>query len=222
MEVQKELGQRIRSLRLERKLSLKDLSNITNLSIGFLSMVERGLTSVAIVSLKKIADALDQNISDLFQDPQQPKSLKKNQTHIINRSYEQRLNYHNGRYIYFTLSDNAPDHIIDPMTIVLLPGETREEVTQFSHTGEEFTYVLEGVLNFSLNGQEYALYPGDSFLGPCDTPHTFVNLSSNIVRVLYILTPPLTSKAQTLTDHHKAMAADAKAAGVEGKGRSGE
>lgn len=205
MEVQVELGQRIRSIRLELKLSLKEISEKTGLSIGFLSMVERGLTSVAIVSLKKIADALNHDMFDLFQTPLQQKQHKKNQTHIINRSYEQRMNYQNGRYIYFTLSDNAPDHIIDPMLIVLLPGEGRENVIQFSHTGEEFAYVLEGILSFFLNDQEYELYPGDSFLGPCDPPHNFVNLTNNIVRVLFVLTPPLLSKDQTLTEHHRAI-----------------
>ena len=200
MDMQVELGHKIRKLRLEKKMSLKDLSEITKLSIGFLSMMERGLTSVAIVSLKKIADALEHDISDFFQKTEH---VKTDERHVICRSYLQNISYQNGKYIYLSLSDGKPDHIIDPMIVILLPGQTREEVIQFQHIGEEFVYVLDGILTFFMGEKEFDLCPGDSFLGPCDQPHNFVNLTNNIVKVLFILTPPLHSKAQDLRDRHK-------------------
>jgi len=202
MDVQKELGQKIREIRIERKFSLKELSEKTGLSIGFLSMVERGLTSVAIVSLKKIADALGYDISELFQGSAHKKENGKIQKHIINRNYDQHVMYHHGKYIYFSLSDNKSNHIIDPMIILLLPGQSRKEVIKFRHAGEEFAYVLEGILSLFLGDQEYELYPGDSFFGTCDTPHNFVNLTNNLVRVLFVLTPPLFSSDQNLLEKH--------------------
>jgi uncharacterized cupin superfamily protein len=94
------------------------------------------------------------------------------------------------------LNNNDPQWILDPKLIILLPGQKRDEVEQFSHIGEEFVYVLEGILSFLLNNQEYELYPGDSFIGPCCLPHNFVNFTNNIVKVLYVLTPPLFSSDQ--------------------------
>ena len=53
-----EIAERIRNLRKEKSLTLKDLSEKTDLSVSFLSQVENGASSLAITSLKKIADAL--------------------------------------------------------------------------------------------------------------------------------------------------------------------
>ncbi|MGI6684216.1 MAG: cupin domain-containing protein [Bacillota bacterium] len=81
--------------------------------------------------------------------------------------------------------------MMDPMVVELLPGQKEEDVIQFKHSGEEITYVLEGVLTFYLDGQEHVLYPGDSYHGFGDVPHNFVNLSNKVVKVLYIITPPI-------------------------------
>ena len=57
------IGLRIKALRTEKKYTLKYLSEQTGLSIGFLSQFERGLTSIAIDSLEKIAQVLEVELS---------------------------------------------------------------------------------------------------------------------------------------------------------------
>lgn len=190
--MQKEIGQKIKELRQKQGLTLKELSDKTNLSISFLSMVERGLTSIAIISLQSIADALGENVSNFFSQAREPGQNR----HVINRSYEQKIRHMDGRYIYLSLANERDERILDPMMIVLLPGQKREEVFPFCHSGEEFTYVLEGILTYFLDDKEYQLYPGDSYHGPCDVPHHFVNFTNNVVKVLFVLTP-------TLKDSHK-------------------
>ncbi len=61
-----DIGKKIKKLRTNKKLTLKELSERTNLSIGFLSQLERGLTTVAIDSLTKIAKELDVNLTYFF------------------------------------------------------------------------------------------------------------------------------------------------------------
>lgn len=62
------IGSAIRNLRKERGLNLRDLSRRSGLSTGFLSLVERGLSSPALTSLQAIAKALETNKRvDLFQ-----------------------------------------------------------------------------------------------------------------------------------------------------------
>ena len=185
--MQKEIGQRIKDLRQSQGLTLKELSDRTKLSISFLSMVERGLTSIAIISLQSIAEALGENVSSFFsQEPSQ--SFNK---HAFCRSFEPRIRHMNDKYIYTSLANDMPQRAIDPMMITLLPGQKREEVYTFCHDGEEFTYVLEGILTFFLDDKEYQLYPGDSYHGPCNVPHHFVNFTNNLVKVLFVITPPL-------------------------------
>ena len=60
------ISERIRQLRTQNKLTLKDLSQKTGLSVSFLSQVENGSSSLAITSLKKIADSLNVSIKIFF------------------------------------------------------------------------------------------------------------------------------------------------------------
>lgn len=58
-----EVHEKIKNLRMDSKLTLKELSEKTELSSSFLSMIERGSSSLTITSLKKIADAFEVDIS---------------------------------------------------------------------------------------------------------------------------------------------------------------
>ncbi|MDO4711938.1 MAG: helix-turn-helix transcriptional regulator, partial [Peptostreptococcaceae bacterium] len=49
-----DIGSRVQNRRKEQKITLKELSERTGLSTGFLSQFERGMTSIAIDSLQKI------------------------------------------------------------------------------------------------------------------------------------------------------------------------
>jgi quercetin dioxygenase-like cupin family protein len=169
-------------------LTLKEISEQTDLSVGFLSMLENGRTTTALITLKKIADALNENISTFFIGDNMQESTNR---HMFYRSYNRKIRCLNGEYIYYSLGTENKEFQMDPMIVELLPGQKKEDVIQFSHKGEEFTYVLEGVLTFYLDGQEHVLYPGDSYHGFGDIPHNFVNLTNKIVKVLYILTPPI-------------------------------
>ena len=78
------IGLRIKNLRTEKKYTLKYLSENTGLSIGFLSQLERGMTSIAIDSLDKISKVLDVELFSFFTT-----NIKPNDVHIMRR-YEQK------------------------------------------------------------------------------------------------------------------------------------
>ncbi|WP_332843272.1 helix-turn-helix domain-containing protein [Paraclostridium sp. AKS73] len=78
------IGAKIKSLRTQRKMTLKDLSEKTNLSIGFLSQLERGLTSIATDTLGSIADVFEVELSYFFLKPRTKKRP-------IIRSYEKKF-----------------------------------------------------------------------------------------------------------------------------------
>ena len=62
------LGERLRFIRKEHKLTLKELSQHADLSLPFLSDVERGVVSPSIETLQKIAKAYNMTVKDLFND----------------------------------------------------------------------------------------------------------------------------------------------------------
>lgn len=150
----KNIGAKIKRLRTQKQMTLKDMSEKTNLSIGFLSQLERGLTSVATDSLEKIADVLEVDLTYFFMKPKEHKK-------IIIRSYEKEVfEITDGKYINYHLSSNLTDKMMFPKLIEILPGTMESD--GFNYSGEEFIYVLEGILTLKLADSEADLYPGDS------------------------------------------------------------
>ena len=66
-------------------------------------------------------------------------------------------------------------------------SENQLEMNQ--HDGEEFIYVLEGILTVYLDGSEYCLNPGDSIQIHSQTPHDWVNNTNRVVKILTVHTP---------------------------------
>ncbi|MDI3480596.1 MAG: hypothetical protein PWQ97_251 [Tepidanaerobacteraceae bacterium] len=163
------------------------MSEKSNLSISFLSQVERGMTSIAITSLEKIAKVLEVDLSYFFTLPQKHEGL-------IVRSYEQEVFSVEESRIYHRLANDLNGKILEPMLITLLPNQSREEITTYSHEGEEFVYVLEGILTIFIDGEEYQLNPGDSIHMSSTIPHEWANFTNKLVKVLCVSSPKIFPK----------------------------
>ena len=61
------LGARIRALRKQKTLTLKQLANKTSLSVSLISQIELGKSAASVSTLRKLAAALASTLSDLFQ-----------------------------------------------------------------------------------------------------------------------------------------------------------
>ena len=68
MEVKEVVGKNVKLLRLQHRLTLKQLASLTNLTSGYLSLLERGLTSASLDTLEQIANCMDTDVSALFID----------------------------------------------------------------------------------------------------------------------------------------------------------
>jgi transcriptional regulator with XRE-family HTH domain len=180
------IGGTIRALRRERGLSLRDLSRMSGLSTGFLSMVERGQSSLALTSLNNVAKALDVDLVELF--PQGRKVRKSHPLPHVSRAEEDgQVSIASSQRVYKVLSPRAPDLILEPLLVTVQPGSEMEE--PYAHDGEEFAYVLEGEIMFIVEGVEYRLGPGDSIHVLSTVPHAIHNDSGKPVRILWVLTP---------------------------------
>ncbi|MBX5456618.1 MAG: cupin domain-containing protein [Thermogemmatispora sp.] len=185
------IGSLIRARRRELKLSLRELSKRTGLSIGFLSLVERGRSSLALTSLSTVAKALDMNLASFFP----PAEQEKGRPGMTQLPYVQRAE--NGSQLavvsslrtYKMLSPRAPNLTLEPLYVTIQPGDVKEE--PYSHDGEEFAYILEGELVFIIAGQQYCLGPGDSIYFHSSVPHAIRNETGAVVRAIWVLTPRL-------------------------------
>ncbi|PUB09583.1 helix-turn-helix domain-containing protein [Paenisporosarcina sp. OV554] len=162
------VGITLKSLRKERKLTLKDLAAETGVSISFLSQVERGKSSVTLESLKKIADALSVNPSVFFakDDVQDDLSIRQE------------------RFFYKDLSHGVQDASFSPILVTLQPGEN--EGNAFSHGGHEFLFVVEGLLTVEIDGKPVQLNEQQSILFDARKTHYWYNHTEHIVRFLVV------------------------------------
>jgi transcriptional regulator with XRE-family HTH domain len=180
-----ELGQRLRSARKERGLTLRELSDRCGLSVSFISQIEKGSTSVTITSLEKIANALGISMESLFKVPKEGKS-------IVRANERQGFQIDNRDIIYYRLSDDSLEKKnLEVFVVHLLPSARWTKTLPYTHVGEEFGFVLDGVLSMVFQGQETDLYPGDSIHIKSTIPHNWLNKTDKVVSALWVFTPTI-------------------------------
>ncbi|WP_314068243.1 XRE family transcriptional regulator [uncultured Vagococcus sp.] len=176
------IGETVKKLRKDRGYTLKDISKQANLSIGYLSQFERGITTIAVEQLAKIADILGVSINYFFDE-----STTKEE--VVTRSYDQTILRIINQNIYKSLSNNPEDKAMMPKLVEMLPSVNTEQVKAAPHEGEEFIYVLEGILTLIIDGTEQQLYPGDSAHYMSSQPHNWANYTNKMVKFIAVHTP---------------------------------
>lgn len=177
------IGTEIKKLRTEKGITLKELSEKSELSVGFLSQLERGLTTIAVDSLEKLADILGVHLTHFFDYPHKRKDK-------VLRSYERELlDSVEGGFIKYSLSANLDHKQLVPRLIEILPQKKDEELLSYKHEGEEFVYILEGILTVYINGERSEVYPGDSIHMESNIEHNWANYTNKLVKLLAVNTP---------------------------------
>jgi DNA-binding transcriptional MerR regulator/quercetin dioxygenase-like cupin family protein len=172
------MGLRLRRLRLSRNLALADVARAVGISVGFLSAIERSHMSASVGTLRKLARYYKLNILDFF-DPAKVNPYR------VRPSERKRLNVGPGVRMELLAWGNT---VMEPHLFTIASGAGSGD--SYSHEGEEFLFVLHGILNIALEGKWYQLCPGDSFYFESGTPHTWRNTGKTDTVVLWVNTPP--------------------------------
>jgi transcriptional regulator with XRE-family HTH domain len=182
------IGEKIRDLRKKAGLVLQDISNLTGLSKPLLSQIEKEVVSPPIATLLKISKALNVNISFFFQDGDPHEKV------VLVRRDESKVmdSRHFGReesgYYYEALAYKKSKKNMEPF-LVEFKRKKVENLSYFSHDGEEFIYLLEGTLEFRTENQQYVLYPGDSLYFESSIPHAYRALERKNARAITVVYP---------------------------------
>ena len=174
------VGRSIRKLRQERGWTLEELSSKCGLSVGFLSQVERGLSSLSVASLKTVTDALEVPLAQFFTIPDAARPAI---TKAGEPQYQVRIG--SSEITYSMLSGSRPNRTMEAFIAEYPPGYAPPVLP---HEGEEFAYVLSGRVLLIFEDEEHALEPGDSFKIDSNRPHTVRNLEDEPARVLWVQT----------------------------------
>ena len=169
-----DIGHRIKQLRIKNDLTLEELASRTELTKGFLSQLERNLTSPSIQTLADIAEALGVDMSRFFAEEHEEK--------IVFTPEDVFVDEQDG----VTTQKND----MEPIILKLEPGARSKQIEP--HQGEEFGYVLSGRIYLVREGYKKGavIRRGDTFYIRGDVAHYLENRSKQSAEVLWISTPP--------------------------------
>lgn len=185
------IGSVIRSLRKEQELSLRDLADRTGFSVSFLSLVERGRSSLSLTSVYNIASALGVDVATFFLKAPPPDPLP----HVTHAGDGDELVILGSDHQYRVLSGRNVEREMEPLLVVLDPSDPVPDPV--SHDGDEFIYILSGTITFMIGEQEYRLGTGDSIYFRALLPHSHaIDPASGPVTALWVLSKPLMSSAR--------------------------
>ncbi len=167
------LGQKIKTLRQRKGVSLQQIAEKTSLSEPLLSQIENEVVAPPVATLLKISKALNVNIGYFFQEEESGKRaviVRKNERkQIFRRIHEDPSKV---GYYYESLAYPKVDKHMEPFH-VQFEVKKKEDILFFNHKGEEFVFVLEGQLEFSYEDEVFSLNPGDSLYFESSSPHAF-------------------------------------------------
>jgi transcriptional regulator with XRE-family HTH domain len=182
------LGMRLKSLRLARRLSLRELAEATGTSASFISQLERGLTGASTASLNQMASVLGVSVAMLFEE-----SAAQNHG-VLRRSERPSLPPSDG--CRKMLLSRPP---LSDMEVYVgefdIGGSTGPD--RYTHgDAHEMLVVLRGVVEVSLGEARHVLEEGDSIEYTTSTPHRSENIGSGRAEVMWIIAPPTSARAE--------------------------
>ena len=160
------LGERLRMLRVRRRLGLADVALGTGLSRSFIAMLEAGDSDVSISRLLRIADFYGVWISDLVG------SIGPS-VEIVPAAEAKRLPVDEAGSVL--LLSKQPVRNLQPFLVRLAPGVAIEG--GLSHSGEEFIHCVAGTVELEILDTAHTLEEGDTASFPGRLPHTYRNAS---------------------------------------------
>ncbi len=175
------IGEKIRRLRIKNALTQEELADRCELTKGFISQVERDLTSPSIATLVDILEGLGTNLKDFFNETIDEKI-------IFSKEDVFELENEELKYTLKWIIPNAQKNIMEPILVELEhEGKTKEDPP---HEGEEFGYVVNGSIYLHVGEAKYKVKKDESFYFKANSNHYISNAGKTKARVIWVSTPP--------------------------------
>ncbi len=160
------------------------LAERTGLSVGYLSLLERDMSTPSIKALHSISRALGVTISWFFDGGAVAPA---EQDLVVRRTRRRRLDYSAG--IVDELLSPSLAGQLELLASRFAPGASSGD-EPYTHTGEEAGVVIRGSLELWVDGKVFMLEAGDSFGFPSSLPHRYRNPGTEESEVVWAITPP--------------------------------
>ena len=178
------LGDRIKTIRKEKGLSIDELSNLTGFENDFMTKIENNEIEPQIGTLLKLSKALESAFGRLVSRTGTKfySITRRDERKVISRSTSQ-----SGKekaYIYKSLAPDVKGRHMEAL-VVQLEENPNQELSV--HNGEEFVFVMDGIITLKIGDELFDLEPGDSVYYLSTTPHLIAakKEKATILAVLY-------------------------------------
>lgn len=173
------IGAKIKELRVAKGLTQEELADRAELSKGFISQLERDLTSPSIVTLVDILQCLGVTVAEFFAED------KVEQVVFSDEDYFEKEDSDLKNKIEWIVP-TAQKNMMEPIRLTLQPGG--ETYPDNPHEGEEFGYVLKGSISIHVGSYTYIVKAGESFYYKPEKKHYIT--SKKGAELIWVSTPP--------------------------------
>lgn len=186
------VGEKIKSLRETREISVAELAERTGLSVEQIERIENNVDIPSLAPLIKIARALGVRLGTFLDDQDEMGAVvcRKQETadatiSFSNNAVDARTHMH-----YHSLSKSKADRHMEPFIIdIEAVGDAGYELS--SHEGEEFVYVMEGAIEVCHGKKKYVIEAGDTIYYDSIVPHHLHGYQGQAAKILAVVYTPI-------------------------------
>ncbi|MCB7071573.1 XRE family transcriptional regulator [Caldibacillus sp. 210928-DFI.2.22] len=174
------IGKKIKNLRLKKGLTQEELGERTDLSKGYISQIERDLSSPSIETFFDILEVLGCSPKEFFDDKDNGQKVvygEEDQTEYIDEE--------NGYKIQWLVPESN-ENDMEPIILTLEPnGKFKEFEPSLAET---FIYVLKGEIALQLGRTTYTAKEGESVYFYASNEHQIFNHHDGVSKILLVAT----------------------------------
>jgi len=178
-ELSRRIGIKLKEIRKEAGLTLKQLADATELSPALLSRVENGQAMPSVPTLQIIADTLKVDVGYFFK-------VEEGRGYVISREGSRKSIDSGKGYTVELIVEGMENPFMEPAIVTLKEKYSEKEVDLAVHDGQEFMYVLEGRMELILGEKKYILKKGDAGYWNGSIPHMGFSLSKRPANTLNV------------------------------------
>lgn len=175
------IGYKIKDLRLKYGLTQEELAHRTELTKGYISQIERDITSPSISTLVDILSCLGTALDKFFSDDKSEQIVFTEHDSCTKEFDEY------GASIRWLVS-NAQKNLLEPILVVLQPDG--HLCSHDPHEGEEFGYVIAGSIRLTVGDKSVLVKKGEAFCFKPDKEHNIQNTSKKVSKIIWVAHPP--------------------------------
>lgn len=174
-----DIGNKIKELRVLKNLTQEELADRAELSKGFISQLERNLTSPSIATLMDILQCLGTDLKTFFDDSKDEQVVFSQEDFFCKNDTELKNSIE-------WIIPNAQKNNMEPIKLTLEAGGST--YPDNPHEGEEFGYVLQGNINIVVGNKSYKAKKGEAFYFVPKYKHYIESKSGAVI--IWVSSPP--------------------------------